>query len=225
MVLHGMLHGTIGTRAAIAPHTIVRAVDIPFAQLMMLPSLERRVRPDAADRDPMLSPVERAVPFLSFLAGALAALPIFALVVSMTSRRSRRDHSAPQVTTEFESLTDYACEGVVSIDETDAIVDWNRGATIIFGTSPVKMLLRQARELVPDNDRVEFDRRLEAFRHDDRSHDCAPAVRCTGLRRDGTEFPAELTLSKWTEDGRVVVRAFVCDVTERAPITRKSVAK
>jgi PAS domain S-box-containing protein len=110
-----------------------------------------------------------------------------------------------------------AADAIITVDEAHRIIHFNRGAEEIFGWSAEEAIGQPLNVLLPERFRSrhdlfidEFSRGAEAARRMGHRREVA------GLRRDGTEFPAEASISKLDlPGGQRVFTAVVRDVTER----------
>jgi diguanylate cyclase (GGDEF)-like protein/PAS domain S-box-containing protein len=116
----------------------------------------------------------------------------------------------------FRTVVESATDGIALLDRAGQIVTCNGALVRIFGLDPEATTGVQFGSLIVsphgDSARVVELERIGT----------APGTRqATGLRRDGTEFPLELSLSTWTaEDGQywtVIAR----DVTERIALAEQ----
>jgi PAS domain S-box-containing protein len=121
----------------------------------------------------------------------------------------------------FQSLlggiVQLASEGIVSVDEHQQILLFNRGAEEIFGYPADEVLGRSLNLLIPErHHRAHDEEHLPAFaRAHSSSRRMGERREVFGRRRNGDEFPAEVSISKGAVDGRRVYNAVVRDVTER----------
>lgn len=111
---------------------------------------------------------------------------------------------------------DVAEAAVISVDETQRIISFDRSAEKIFGYTAHEVLGLPLDLLLPA-------RFTEAHRQHIRDFSAgAVAARRMGERRevfgrrkDGTEFPAEAAISRLTEGGQITFTAVLRDITER----------
>jgi PAS domain S-box-containing protein len=115
----------------------------------------------------------------------------------------------------FRALLESAPDGIVIADRDGRITIVNRQAELLFGYEREELLGRDIDVLLPDSAR----RRHVEHRA---QYVVAPAVRpmgrglaLSGRRKDGTEFPAEISLSPLQTDDGLLITAVVRDVTER----------
>lgn len=116
----------------------------------------------------------------------------------------------------LSGIVDISSEGIISIDEDHRVVLFNQGAEAIFGHRADEMLGRPLDLLIPEAHRSRHRKHVESFgRSAARARRMGERTPIAGLRKDGTEFPAEASISQLdTEDGKlytVVIR----DITDR----------
>jgi PAS domain S-box-containing protein len=186
------------------------------------------------DSGPVLSTMERSVPFLTLIGGLAIAALFIALARSMRSARSRAIAMAVEMTDELQALTESTTEAIVSVDGAGNVVSSNRGAQRIFEKRPDDLLGTPASLLVFDEHRPDFDAALAALNVPaDASADASdsdPAdgadrpfgntLQLLGERADGGVFPIEMTLSTWTAHGERFRTAFIRDITDRVEADR-----
>ncbi len=109
-----------------------------------------------------------------------------------------------------------APEAVITIGEDMKVQLFNKGAERIFGYRSEEILGQSMEILMPEHLRRghqrhidEFDRSLDTFRYMDQREEI------TGLRKDGTEFPASASVSKLETGGEKIFTVMLHDVTER----------
>lgn len=113
-------------------------------------------------------------------------------------------------------LLEVAEDGIVTIDEEQRIVLFNRGAEKVFGYRREEVIGQRLNILLPERFRLAHVDQVRQFAQ-------GPIVarhmgerrNVFGRRKDGTEFPADVSISKMTVEGRLYLTAVVRDVTER----------
>ncbi len=112
-------------------------------------------------------------------------------------------------------------EGVVAVDEMHRIRLFNQGAEHIFGYTAEEILGQSIDILIPTRSRARHKTLIEDFgRAPEHSRTISQRREIAGLRRDGTEFPAEASVSKLKSDGEWIYTVLLRDVTERKQIER-----
>ena len=116
---------------------------------------------------------------------------------------------------QLNALFNYATIGIIVTDVRGTIINFNKRAETIFGYLKEEVLGKTVELLIPAN----FRKAHEHYRHDFYEH---PSPRnmghgrdLFGQKKDGTEFPVEVSLSNYTIDTELFVIAFVIDITTR----------
>ncbi len=120
-----------------------------------------------------------------------------------------------RVETQFRMLLETAPDAVVIVDETGAIVLVNEQTERTFGYQRKELLGQPVENLLPERFREQHMAHRGAFARCPQSRVMGTNLELCGRRRDGSEFPAEISLSpRQTEDGSLVFCA-VRDITRR----------
>lgn len=107
-------------------------------------------------------------------------------------------------------------DAVITADEDGRITMWTGGAEALFGWPSQEILGLQVTTLVPEQHRDAHTAGLRRVLGGGEQHVIGRgAVELTALRRDGSEFPAELTLTAGLHRGRRYFAAVVRDVSAR----------
>ncbi len=129
---------------------------------------------------------------------------------------SIRDLSARRAdAVRFRSLLDATPDAIVIVDGTGRIVLVNRQAEVVFGYARGEMLDKEVEMLMPDRYRLgHLDHRTGFFSNP------SPRPMGSGLelyakRKDGAEFPVEISLGPMESEGETWVAAAIRDVSER----------
>ncbi len=113
-------------------------------------------------------------------------------------------------------ILDVAEDGIVTIDSRHRIVLFNRGAAKLFGYEPREVLGQSLDTLIPAKYHATHGHDVETFaRGPVVSRTMGSRRTVTGRRKDGTEFPAEVTISKLDVGGEVLLTAIVRNAEER----------
>jgi PAS domain S-box-containing protein len=124
------------------------------------------------------------------------------------TRRRRAEKS-------FRALLESAPDATVIVDEQGRIVLANTQVERVFGYDRVELVGEFVERLIPERYRREHVRHRAAFFASPSAHPMGAQHDLYGLKKNGAEFPAEITLSLLeTEDGPHAMAA-VRDVTER----------
>lgn len=148
---------------------------------------------------------------MSLIAGAV----ILVLFVKRISRD--KDSEERQINALFHNTT----EGIILANKTGEIVLINPAAERMFGYDKEELLGRKVEELIPQR----YVPNHENYRHNFQQH---PQSRQMGhgrdlfaRRKDGNEFPVEVSLSYYQQKKEFYVIAFLVDITVRKESEKK----
>jgi PAS domain S-box-containing protein len=128
--------------------------------------------------------------------------------------RTQAETARRETEMRLRSITDAAPDGVVAADERGRIVSWSRGAETIFGYAEAEVVGRPMSLLVPERYRDAHDQVIERAWMAVQPV-IARGLEFAGVRRDGAEFPLELSLGAWDSEGGRFYVGILRDVTER----------
>ncbi len=113
------------------------------------------------------------------------------------------------------ALLDAAPDGIVLVDEQGAVLMVNRRLEAMFGYDRDELRGHSIDDLLPERFRDAHRGHRTQYRAEPRTRPMGVGLDLLGRRRDGSEFPVEISLSPLsTEHGRMVV-AMVRDISER----------
>lgn len=114
------------------------------------------------------------------------------------------------------AVIDAAQSAVIVIDAAGAIIDWNVRAETIFGWSHNEVLGRDMAQLIiPLTFRENHHKGLSHFLSTGEGPVLNRMLEMSALRRDGSEFPIELSISPIKNNGVVTFCGFITDITLR----------
>ena len=115
----------------------------------------------------------------------------------------------------IQGLLDAAPDATVVVDASGRIALVNRQVETLFGYTPDELVGRPVEVLVPDRSRGAHDTKRDGYIENPSSRPMGAGAELTARRKDGTEFPADISLSAVETDQGLLVSASVRDVTER----------
>jgi PAS domain S-box-containing protein len=161
------------------------------------------------------------------LSGAVVRDPVGAPVhfiaqVEDITERKRAERALRASEAKFSGLVSIAPDAIVSVDEEQRLVIFNRSAERIFGWTAAEVLGKKLDVLIPERLRAQHRQHFETFAasaEDTRFLHERPGI--FGLRKDGTEFPGEAAISKLVLDGTRLFTVVMRDITDRLRTERE----
>ncbi|PWF43625.1 ATP-binding protein [Massilia glaciei] len=161
---------------------------------------------------------------------SLAYMILFSLFVWRTAEALRRsddlrldaEHTKQLNQAQMSGLIESAMDAIVMLDNAQRIIVFNPAAEKMFGCARADILGSPLSKLLPQRFHTAHDAQLRAF-----GASGSPSRRMGGLgsvtamRADGTEFPAEASISQFDLGQGICYTAIVRDITERMRIERE----
>jgi PAS domain S-box-containing protein len=115
----------------------------------------------------------------------------------------------------FRAVTDAAVDAIVSADSFGRLLSWNSGAERMFGWRSEEVVGRPLTVIIPERLRALHEAGITRVRQSGHSKLAGSVVELVGLRRDGGEFPVELSIGAWQGPDGLAFSAVLRDITER----------
>lgn len=129
--------------------------------------------------------------------------------------RKRAERALKASETRFRAVSDSANDAVISIDDQGAIIYANPATKHLFGYDNAELLGVAITVLMPERHRKPhaegFQRALAGGEPRLTGH----MIEIEGRRKDGSEFPFELSLARWQADDRTYFTGIIRDISVR----------
>jgi PAS domain S-box-containing protein len=116
------------------------------------------------------------------------------------------------------SALDSAPDAMIIVDASGTILFANHQVKALFDHAPAEIVGENVDGLLPERFRARHAAHRQDFASDGRVRPMGAGLELFARRRDGTEFPVEISLSPIREGDRTLVVAAIRDVTERGRI-------
>jgi len=131
---------------------------------------------------------------------------------------AHRKHAEEDLRTSEEMhrvIVETAHDAVISMDERGAIILANPATRRIFGCDPVELIGKPMTVLMPAMMRKLHEDGFRRYLDTGKRHLNWQGVEVTAQRKDGQEFPVEVSFGELTSDGHKVFTGFIRDISER----------
>jgi PAS domain S-box-containing protein len=132
------------------------------------------------------------------------------------SEQKRSEGVLRTVEQQARSIIDSALDAVVGMDSDGIITDWNKEAEEIFGWTRLEALGRRMSEsIIPMRYRSAHERGMQHFLTTGQGPVLNQRIEITALRRNGEEFPVELSITPLKFGETQLFSAFIRDIGDR----------
>ncbi len=115
----------------------------------------------------------------------------------------------------FRAVVETAVTAIISSDIEGKIIFWNKAAEKMFGYAREEIIAKELKTIMPERYRSAHLKGLKRVAETGKTRIMNRSMELAGLRKDGTEFPIELTISVWKMGQEVFFTALLSDITQR----------
>jgi PAS domain S-box-containing protein len=141
---------------------------------------------------------------------------LYTVILRDVTERVRAEDEQARLAARLAGLLDSAMDGIITVDEDQRIVMYNRAAEKIFGWPQLQVMGQRLDMLLPPRFRTSHARHMDRFGSTGvTSRRMGADMVIHGMRRSGEEFPMDASISQVdTPDGKLYT-VILRDVTER----------
>jgi PAS domain S-box-containing protein len=115
----------------------------------------------------------------------------------------------------LQALFEYATEGIIIADKSGTIVRANPSSEKLFGYQKDELINQKVEVLIPMRYEKSHQKHRDGYNKNPHPRSMGKGLDLSGKRKDGQEFPIEISLSHYKSNEEQYVIAFIIDVSER----------
>ena len=131
------------------------------------------------------------------------------------AERKRADEALQESENRFRSIAETASDAIIIFDSQENIFFWNQAAKAIFGYLPGEALGKLLTSVISKRFHEVFREEVKRVISAGESDLIGKVVEVAGVRKDGSEFPLELSLAIWKTREETFFTAIAHDITAR----------
>ncbi|CAG0946857.1 partial Cyclic di-GMP phosphodiesterase, partial [Anaerolineae bacterium] len=131
------------------------------------------------------------------------------------TERKRAEDALRESEERFRSVAESANEGIISTDSRGKILYWNNAASVMFGYTDEEILGQSLIALMPEKFQERYRAGLKQWVAKHERRQISRTVEAIGCRKDGSEFPIELSIGSWDTRAGTFFTGIVRDITAR----------
>jgi protein-histidine pros-kinase len=143
------------------------------------------------------------------------------LLVASTIREVRAGDESEAY---FRTMLETAPDAMIIVDERGRIAIVNRQAEDMFGYTRAELLGNQVEMLLPEQVRKEHLEHRGGYAANPELRPMGPGLDLLGRRKDGREFPVEISLSPVETSSGMFISSVIRDVTKRRQMEQEIIA-
>jgi PAS domain S-box-containing protein len=136
-------------------------------------------------------------------------------VATDITQRKRAEEARRQSEEQYRTVVETATDAVISIDEVSQILFVNPATTRIFGYDSSELIGRSLTILMPEFMRELHKVAIERYLATGQRHMNWQGVELIGLRKNGEEFPVEVSFGEIVREGCHIFTGFIRNITDR----------
>jgi PAS domain S-box-containing protein len=131
------------------------------------------------------------------------------------AERKKAENALRESEERFRSVSQSANDAIVTINALGAVCGWNKGAEIIFGYTEDEMTGKDLTIIMPQVIAAEHGNHVNRVVQGGIPKAIGKTAEKTGIHKNGTVFPIELSLSQWISSSGMFFTGIIRDISER----------
>jgi PAS domain S-box-containing protein len=131
------------------------------------------------------------------------------------TERKEAEVAIREAAVRLKAIVDTAVDGIITIDESGTVESMNLAAERLFGFRRDEVIGANIKMLMPEPYRREHDGYVAAYLSTGQKRIIGSGREVVGLRKDGSTFPMDLSVSETRLGSRRIFTGIVRDITER----------
>lgn len=131
------------------------------------------------------------------------------------SDRKKAEKSLKKSFERFRAVAESTVDAIVTTDSDGNIIFFNDSLTTIFGYTKDEITGKPLTILMPERFKNNYLEELRKYKKSGKHRLVGKIVSTNGLKKDGTEFPFEMSLSAWKSGEETYFTAIIRDITEQ----------
>lgn len=150
-----------------------------------------------------------------FIENDIRMASAFGELAAIALQNSRMLESLETSEEHFRSVVQTANDAIITADSRGNIVFWNNIAEFIFGYTAREVVGKPLTIIISGRFHIDHQKAVDQFALTNQSKIIGKTVEMVGLRKDGSEFPVELSLATWRIKEDISFTGILRDITER----------
>jgi PAS domain S-box-containing protein len=131
------------------------------------------------------------------------------------AERIKAENALRESEERFRSVTQSANDAIVTINSFGAVYGWNKGAEKLFGYSEDEITGKDLTIIMPQDIAAKHGNHVNRVVQGGIPQALGKTIEKTGIHKNGTVFPIELSISQWTSSAGMFFTGIIRDISER----------
>jgi len=134
---------------------------------------------------------------------------------SQIAERKQTEEALQESEARLRSIVQTATEAIITVDSRGNIVFWNRAAEAMFGYPADAIVGPPSLSLISEQFQADYQAVVKRVKSAGETSLSGKTVEMVGLKKDGSEFPLEISWAAWETRGEIFLTGIVRDITAR----------